>query len=281
MAFRNAKLVLKRASGWNALKLFLLTARASRPGLRFLSAPLLRALTHNGEVPIRYRQANRTLDIALREDDKEGDLHSIIEVVLRQVYVLDPAFAPDLVIDGGANIGLFSLQAAAVYPHAKLIACEPLPRNIAQIKKHCEQNNVDAELMSVCLGGTRRTIPFYCRGANASSFDSLKPYDQVMEIDVLRLNDVVGDSSAQKLLIKLDIEGMEIETLQSYIPGEKRAVIVLGELHGHKENSATLQQLFTAHGWSCTLGDLSGEDTTFEAQSPAAARLTAGDVHTS
>ena len=273
MAFANARLILKTASGWSALKLLLLTARFSRPGLVSIWTPLLRPFVRNDEIPIRYTQANRTFDVSVRMADQQSDLHSILEVAIRHAYPLDPSYAADLVIDGGANIGLFSLQAAAVYPSAKVIACEPLPRNIAQVERHCIRNNVTAKLMPVCLGGTRRTIPFYCRGANASSFDPAKPYDRVLEIEVLRLNDILDASPADSILIKLDIEGMEIETLESYVPTEQRRVVIFGELHGHKTNRATLDRLFAKYGWSFKVGDLSGEDTIFEAQSPAAALL--------
>jgi hypothetical protein len=50
-------------------------------------------------------------------------------------------------------------------------------------------------------------------------------------------------------------------------------VIILGELHRHGENRPILEALFAGHGWSFEVGDLSGEDTIFEAHSPAALRF--------
>jgi FkbM family methyltransferase len=186
------------------------------------------------------------------------------------VYVLNPTFAPDLVIDGGANIGLFSLQAAAIYPSAKIVMCEPLPRNIAQAEKLLGMNHVAAELLPVCIGGSARTIPFYCRSANDSSFDDNEPYTSVLEIQVLRLRDIAGSRPGQRVLIKLDIEGMEMESLQDYVPAESRPVIILGELHRHRETLPIMEALFAGHGWSFEVGDVSGDDTIFEAHSPAA-----------
>jgi FkbM family methyltransferase len=273
MVFSNARLILQKASGWSAIKLLLLAAGRSRPGLKMIWTPLLWSYVRSGEIPITYTHSNRTFRVFLRLADQDSDLHSILEVLIRQVYPLNPAYAADLVIDGGANIGLFSLQAASVYPSAKLIACEPLPRNIVQLNKHLNRNHVTASVMSVCVGGAHGTIPFYCRGANASSFNASTPYDDVLSIEVLSLQEVVAASSAQRILIKLDIEGMEIEALQSYVPTEQRSVIVLGELHGHKHNRGKLESLFAQHRWSFQLGDLSGDDAIFEARSPAALRL--------
>lgn len=273
MALGNARLILKNVSGLSALKLLLLTAQYSRPALSPLCTLLLRPFVRDNEILIHYKQANRKLTVCLRLSDQESDLHSMLEVIVRKVYPLDPSYAADLVIDGGANIGLFSLQAAAVYPSAHIVACEPLPRNISQTQRHLSLNHVSAEILPVCLGGSHRTIPFYCRGANASSFDPDKPYESVLNIDVLRFGDVVTERPAKRILLKLDIEGMEVEALESYIPSERRAVVIFGELHAHKERRPALERLFADHGWSLKMGDLSGEDAIFEARSPAAAAL--------
>jgi FkbM family methyltransferase len=270
MAFSNAKSILRNVSGLSALKVLLLTARSSRPALRPLCTLLLRPFVRNGEISLTFKEAGRSFTVLLRLADEEGDLHSILEVVARRVYPLDDVYVPDLIIDGGGNIGLFSLLAAAKYPEAKVVICEPLPRNIKQIERHLSLNRVNAELLPVCMGGAKRIIPFYCRHANASSFEAAEPYESILEIDVVSLNDLLASSSANRVLIKLDIEGMEVEALESYVPCEQRSVVILGELHHQQELRAAFEQLFIKYGWSFQFGDLSGTDATFEARSPAA-----------
>ncbi len=273
MAFGNARGILQAVSGLSALKLLLLMARFTRPQLEPLCTLLLQPFVRNGEIPIRYREGNRNYSSSIRTSDLQSDLHSTLEVIVRKVYALDPVFSPDLVIDGGANIGLFSLQAAAVYPTAKILMCEPLPRNIAQAKKLMSINHVAADLLPVCIGGTHRTIPFYCRSANDSSFDDKEPYLSVLEIEVLRLRDIAESETAKRILIKLDIEGMEMESLQDYVPTENRSVMILGELHRHRETRPVMEALFAGYGWSFEVGDVSGDDTIFEAHSPASRAL--------
>ena len=119
MAFGNAKLILKKTSGLSALKLLLMTAQFSRPGLKSFWTLLLRPFVHNDEIAIQYKQANRTCNVSLRVADEQSDLHSMLEVAIRDAYTLNPAYDADLVIDGGANIGLFSLQASAVPEKSK------------------------------------------------------------------------------------------------------------------------------------------------------------------
>jgi FkbM family methyltransferase len=276
MALGNAKLILNKVHGLSASKLLLLTAKYSRPALSPLCMLLLRPFVHDHEITIHYKQAHRNLCVKIRTSDELSDLHSILEVIVRKAYPLDPDFAADLIIDGGANIGLFSLQAAAVYPSARILACEPLPRNLIQVEKHLRLNNVTAEILPVCIGGAPRTIPFFCRGANASSFDFDTPYDSVLEIDVLSFAALVMGQSAQRILIKLDIEGMEVEALEGYIPQEDRAVMIFCELHGYKQRRLALEELLALHGWSIEWGDISGEDAVFRALSPAALALNQG-----
>lgn len=274
MGFPNAKLILKKTTGLSAFKLLILSAQASRPRMKLLWDSILQPFVVNDQVALTYRESNRTLQVSVRLADRSSDVHSVLEVLIRNVYALDSAYAADLVIDGGANIGLFSLQAAAVYPKARIVACEPLPRNVEQLKKHLTSNQVTVDVLPICLGGAERTIPFYCRGANASSFEAAIPYDEILPIRVTTLKDIMKrQATTEKVLIKLDIEGMEIEVLENFVPNETGCIVVVGELHGHKANCGKLQRLFAQHDWAFRLGDdLSGNDAMFEARSPAASK---------
>jgi FkbM family methyltransferase len=208
----------------------------------------------------------------------ESDFLSTRELGVDDVYGLDLSFHPDLVIDGGGNIGLFTLRAAAGLEaagdaSARFVICEPVPENLEQIQKHLALNGVHAEIMPVCLGGTPRTIPFYCREANQSSFESVKPYARVMEIPVVTLQNAIGPGAAERILIKLDIEGMEVEVLSAFIPSEHRAVYLVGELHDVSRNAPLMEDLFRSHGWTLRLGESPHDTCSFRGCSPAALPL--------
>jgi FkbM family methyltransferase len=270
MSFPNIKRILKLGPTLSVYKLLLIAAGISRPQLKNLSSLLLRPFIHDGRIVVHYSCYGRNYTVFIRKADEESDYVSVMELAVRSVYPLDHEFVPDLVLDGGGNTGLFTLRVAAMYPSAKILLCEPVPRNLAQIETHLSINNVSAEIFPVCIGGNHRTIPFYVREANQSSFDATKPYTSKMEIEVLPLADLLHGHDAQRILIKLDIEGMEIETLESYVPGETRMVTIVGELHDHKNNSPHLERIFSAHGWKLTFEDVSDAGSNFEAWSPAA-----------
>lgn len=280
MAFENVRSILRIGSPLSSLKLLLVAASRSRPRYRSLCLKLLKPFTRNGEVSIRYRCYNRNLRCFIGLSDLGSDLISVLELSVRDTYNLDFGLKPDMVIDGGGNIGLFTLRAATGNAcfndsRVKYVICEPLPRNLVQIRKHLAINGVSAEILAGCLGGERRSIPFYCREAIDSSFDPEKPYTSVIEIPVYTLRDAIGSYAAKRILIKLDIEGMEIEVLGVYVPSEHRPVYIVGELHSFAVNASILRRIFEDYGWTFEFCQVADDHATFRACSPAALPLLA------
>jgi FkbM family methyltransferase len=277
MAFSNAKKILKIGSLSGSLKLLLAMASFTRPRYRAICLALLRPFVSKDEISVRYRCSGRYLTMFLRASKLLSDLQAALELAVRDSYHLDPDFRPDLVIDGGGNIGLFTLRAAALASSsnspAKFVICEPMEHNIQQIQKHLDINQISAEILRGCVGGTRRAIQFYCRESIDSSFDPAKPYDSVMESPVYLLQDAIGSYSAKRILIKLDIEGMEVEALSAFVPSERRPVFVVGELHDVPGDGPVMERLFHDHGWTYELGGLADGQALFRACSPAALPL--------
>ncbi len=278
MPFPNVKRIFQVATPLSGIKLCLAQAISSRPAYRSLFSALLRPFVHNDQITFRYRCYEQSFLILLRRSDLDADRASANELCCKDIYHIDRNFSPDLVIDGGGNIGLFTLRAAAAFGEGedgstKYVLCEPLPRNIVQIEKHLAMNRISTgtEILPCCLGRDRGTIPFYCRAANESSFDASLPYDEVLEIDVIRLRDAIGSHPAERILIKLDIEGMEVEVLSEFVPGERRAIYVVGELHRYPVNAPLLENLFVEHGWTFEFFDVDRQTASFRACSPLAA----------
>ncbi|HEY0264091.1 MAG TPA: FkbM family methyltransferase [Granulicella sp.] len=274
MAFENVGSILRMGSVAGSLKLLPLAASSSRPRYRSLFLGLLRPFTKNGEVRLSYRCYGRRMQCMIRLSDLSSDVYSVFELSIRDSYELERGFRPDLVIDGGANIGLFTLRAAAAAADSgptNFVVCEPLPRNLEQIRKHCKLNGVQVDVLAGCLGGQRDSIPFYCREALSSSFDPHKPYDSIMQMPVYTLDDALDlHPAATRLLIKLDIEGMEMEVLRGFVPRERRPVYVVGELHDVATNAEAFERIFRDHDWAFEFREIGHEHATFRACSPAA-----------
>jgi FkbM family methyltransferase len=227
---------------------------------------MLSPFIHKNEIRIRYWCVKQYRTVFLRVPDLQSDFRSALDLCTSDTYNLDPSFHPDLVIDGGGNIGLFTLRVAALESSSsrppRFVIYEPIPHNVEQCKKHLHANQIQAEVVTACLGGTHGSIPFYCREAISSSFDPSKPYDSVIDMPVHVLKDAIDKSPAERILIKLDIEGMELEALNALVPYEGRPVYVVGELHGVSEKGPHLTRLFEEHGWTYEFGEVRPDDQT-------------------
>jgi FkbM family methyltransferase len=280
MALDNVKALVRVGSPLTSLKLLLMQGISSRPGMAPLFRALLRPFVADGRITVRFRCYNRFVTSYIRVAELESDYYSTRELGAEDIYALDFKFRPDVVIDGGGNIGLFTLRTAiglqaARCPMPRMVICEPVPENLEQVRSHLALNHVHAEIREVCLGDPPRTIAFYCREANQGSFDPGKPYTRAMEIPVIPLREAIGSATVERILIKLDIEGMEVEALQGFVPREHRAVYVVGELHDATRNAPILHELFRAHGWILHTDAITHDLCTFRGCSPAALPLLA------
>lgn len=275
MAFNNVRSITSIRSPLSSFKLLCVAANFSRPRFRPVWQTMIRMFVRNDEIAIRYWCVSRYQRMAIRAPELESDFLSALELCASDMYRLDESFHPDLVIDGGGNIGLFTLRVAGVEASSgrspKFVIYEPMPHNCEQCGKHLEMNHVDAEMVRACLGGTHCSIPFYCREAINSSFDPSKPYDKVVEIPVHTLKEAIDKApGAERILIKLDIEGMEVEALSALLPCENRPVYVVGELHDVPMRGPALRKLFEEHHWAFEFDELRGDQAIFRACSPAA-----------
>jgi FkbM family methyltransferase len=277
MAFPQAKIILKAGlPPLSTFKMLVIAAACTRPRLRWLCMGLLRPFIRNGEVAIRYRCQGRPYLVYIRMADYQSDWMSVFELAVKGVYPIDTRFAPDLVIDGGGNTGLFTLLASATFPAARIVVCEPVPRNLRQIEKHMRLNRVAAEVKPACVGRTQGSIHFYVREANQGSFDPGLPYTSEIEVDVVTLASLVRGDDIKRILVKLDIEGMEVEALESFVPGEVRPVLVVGEVHNARINVSLLQRLFDRNGWTVRFDGIGEMTGNFTAWSPAADSILIG-----
>lgn len=256
--------------------MLLMAAGTSRPYLRSLCLTLLRPFSWCGQVTVHYRCEDRRYTACVRRAEFESDWQTVNEMAVQRIYKVDSVFSPDLVIDGGGNIGLFTLNASAAYPSAQIVVCEPVPRNLAQIEKHLRINRVTADVRPVCIGGSERKIPFYVREANQGSFDPRLPYRSQINVDVVTLASLVRGRNAKQILIKLDIEGMEVEALESFVVEETRPILVVGEVHNAATNVALLEGICARSGWTVRFEDVGEMTGNFMAWSPAADSMLIG-----
>jgi FkbM family methyltransferase len=141
--------------------------------------------------------------------------------------------APGLrtIVDGGANVGQFARAALETYPDARLYCFEPLP-DVAGTLRHNLSDTPRATVFAAALGPEAGEATFH-RTAYSLRSSLLRPTDvaaEALRVPVVRLDDALaGLSLDAPLLVKLDLQGYELEALRGAPETLARAQFVLLE----------------------------------------------------
>ena len=139
-------------------------------------------------------------------------------------------------IDCGANFGYWSvLISSAPYGSHKAIAIEPASQNFAKLKNNAEINGNRFEVMKRAIGANRGTARL--SGTKHEAFSIAGDADGGGEdVPVIALDNLLDDgriSPDGKYLIKLDVEGVEIEAIKGGTRLLQGDSILLCEEHGN------------------------------------------------
>jgi len=118
-----------------------------------------------------------------------------------------------VVYDIGAHVGFYTLLASAlVGPRGKVIAFEPLPRNIRYLKEHLRLNRCDNVLVVEVAVGDESGIASFEEGPN--SYTSHLSPKGCFKVKTVRLDDLVlsGEIPLPDYM-KIDVEGAEFLVL--------------------------------------------------------------------
>jgi FkbM family methyltransferase len=121
--------------------------------------------------------------------------------------------SPDVFIDVGANIGLYTCVLGRAGAVRRLLAFEPDGQNFARLSENITRNGLSglATARSVAVGATRGTA-LLMRGTPENSGLPKLDDDGVVSVDVIALDDEL-DIKNNVICIKIDVEGYELEVL--------------------------------------------------------------------
>ena len=142
-------------------------------------------------------------------------------------------------IDCGANFGYWSvLISSRPYGSHTAIAIEPSSQNFAKLKNNAEINGNRFEVMKCAIGAARGTARL--SGTKHEAFSIAGGADSGGEgVTVIALDNLIDDgkvSSGGKYLIKLDVEGVEIEAIKGGTRLLQGDSVLLCEEHGNDPN---------------------------------------------
>lgn len=163
----------------------------------------------------RYEPATTSLlGETLRLVDSASFLSAYRQIFEQDLYSFRPQVSHPLIIDCGANIGLAVIYWKRQYPAARIVAFEPDPNVFEALAWNCKQLEIeDVQLLNKAVWNQEGELSFCPDGADAGhlAYQDLNAAQSSMQVGTLRLRDYLNEEID---LLKLDIEGAEIEVLR-------------------------------------------------------------------
>jgi FkbM family methyltransferase len=152
-----------------------------------------------------------------------------LELLFRGSIDVDYTF-----IDCGANYGYWSvLVSSKPFGAHKAIAIEPSAQNFPKLANNARVNGSRFEAMKCAIGASRGTARL--SGTKHEAFSIAGNQSDGEEVPVIALDTLIDDgkvSASGKYLVKLDVEGVEIEAIKGGSRLLQADTVILCEEHG-------------------------------------------------
>ena len=190
---------------------------------------ILHGVHDRREVEFRLRGTGRTFRM------RRCDIFTLGEIFAEQQYAIGAAVAErPTIVDAGANIGVTALWFLSRYPGARLHAFEPEPENFRLLQRNFGDDPDVVLNRAGLLGAAGRSRFHLSEHAPMHSFRSDADPEAADSIDVeaLALGDYLREHAIERVdVLKLDVEGSELDVLQGLGDESDRVALIVGEVH--------------------------------------------------
>lgn len=169
----------------------------------------------------------------------------------------DANIIPSKIIDGGANIGAFTVLFKRKYPHCHIVAIEPDEDNCKLFKRNTD-HLANVELIK---GGLASKSGRKLRISNPDHAE----YSYITEFAVegvpsISIQEIMKMKKWEEIdIVKIDIEGAEKELLSDNIEWIKRTKVIIIEVHDYKVEGCSNALVNALQNIDCSIG-FSGEN---------------------
>jgi FkbM family methyltransferase len=178
------------------------------------------------------------------------------EIFLRSGYDMSKVqFIPDVIIDCGAHVGMYSLLAASTFPRATVVAYEPNPNNVRLALEQVKRNKLPIDIRHAAVSTVSTKMEFVA--IVASSHGGRLIHDVTPEIqrskietfvvEVVDLKSEIRQLNPERLLLKVDIEGEERKVLPDIVPILPDRTALFFETHSGEPGWRDIETLLRAH----------------------------------
>jgi FkbM family methyltransferase len=187
----------------------------------------------------RYTPASTNL-LGERFDlvDSKSFLAQYKAIFDQQIYKFQARTDAPLIIDGGANVGLNVLYFKRLFPKSRVLAFEPDPDVFEVLTKNCAAFQLqDVDLIPKALWIQDTVVRFDRDGADAGRIMMDSDWLQAIEVHACRLRDYLNQPVD---LLKLDLEGAEVEVLLDCADALDQVDKIVVEYHSYKDQPQKL-----------------------------------------
>ena len=162
-------------------------------------------------------------------------------IFLKGIYDFEANTERPYIIDGGANIGLATLYWKSKYPYSKIVAFEPSREVHKMLIANLEENEIEGvDVYQKALYDKETVLNFTSNEALSGSLVLEKDLDEVYQVETTLLSRFITKEVA---LLKLDIEGAELEVLKEIQPKLDRVERIFLEYHAFESKPQQLSIL--------------------------------------
>jgi FkbM family methyltransferase len=175
--------------------------------------------------------------LALQVEDI-GDIHAVREVFADRTYELPPEASRALtgrcsvIADLGSHVGASVAWFSAQFPRARIVGFEPNPRSFRKLAS-VAASLPGVEVHPVAIGGSagRRRLSIPADEQINATLAGGSAGGASVEVDCVTLSEACERAGVEHIdLLKLDIEGSELEVLRAF-PDLDRVRVMIGEFH--------------------------------------------------
>lgn len=148
-------------------------------------------------------------------------------------------------LDIGAQMGYLSLEAAAANREGAVYSFEPEPTNYKRLCDNVSLNAIETiKTYNTALGSTTGTLDLYLADSNSGAHSAFQHNtnvsDKTVQVPMQTLDSIVEKELINDVsLIKLDVEGYELEVLKGAIQTLKQQQpMLIVELNDEIQNAA-------------------------------------------
>lgn len=143
----------------------------------------------------------------------------------------DDGFVPGAVIDIGASTGVWTSECREVFPDADYFLVDPLPRNEAALAALAGRDR-RLSYWRGALGARSGETVFYDHGDQSSALASPAFPGTPIVVPIRTLDEVLGEHPLRDpLLLKIDVQGFELEVLRGATETLTRTELILVEVN--------------------------------------------------